>query len=82
MSALIEEFATWLAEFLPKDYYRQYPKYRWDLALRRDYQRAAFEAGWIQPTWPREHGGRETRISGEDLILGQVDQRSSLSSSS
>jgi len=52
------EFATWLAEFLPNDYDEQYPRYRWDLALRRDYQRAAFEAGWIQPTWPREHGGR------------------------
>ncbi len=58
MTAIVEEFATWLAEFLPDDYYRQYPRYRWDLALRRNYQRAAFEAGWIQPTWPREHGGR------------------------
>jgi alkylation response protein AidB-like acyl-CoA dehydrogenase len=55
---IVEEFAGWLAEFLPDDYYQQYPQYRWDLALRRDYQRAAFEAGWIQPTWPREHGGR------------------------
>ena len=34
--------------------------------------RAAFEAGWLQPTWPREHGGRslglrdamEVRIEG------------------
>ncbi len=58
MTAIVEEFAAWLAEFLPDDYYREYPRYRWDLALRRDYQRAAFEAGWIQPTWPREHGGR------------------------
>jgi alkylation response protein AidB-like acyl-CoA dehydrogenase len=58
MTAIVEEFATWLADFLPKDYYRRYHQYRWDLALRRDYQRAAFEGGWIQPTWPREHGGR------------------------
>ena len=58
MTEIVTEFATWLAEFLPKDYYRQYRQYRWDLALRRDYQRAAFEAGWLQPTWPREHGGR------------------------
>jgi alkylation response protein AidB-like acyl-CoA dehydrogenase len=57
-SEVTAEFATWLAEFLPNDYYEQYPQYRWDLALRCDYQRAAFEAGWIQPTWPREHGGR------------------------
>ncbi|ORV82264.1 acyl-CoA dehydrogenase [Mycobacterium interjectum] len=58
MSAVVEEFAAWLTEFLPKDYYERYREYRWDLALRRDYQRAAFEAGWLQPTWPREHGGR------------------------
>jgi alkylation response protein AidB-like acyl-CoA dehydrogenase len=57
-SEVAGEFATWLAEFLPNDYYQQYRRYRWDLPLRRDYQRAAFEAGWIQPTWPREHGGR------------------------
>ena len=58
MTAVIEEFRAWLAGFLPADYYERYRHYRWDLELRRDYQRAAFEAGWIQPTWPREHGGR------------------------
>ena len=26
MTAIVEEFATWLAEFLPNDYYRQYPR--------------------------------------------------------
>jgi alkylation response protein AidB-like acyl-CoA dehydrogenase len=57
-SEAVAEFAAWLADFLPNDYYEQYREYRWDLPLRRDYQRAAFEAGWIQPTWPREHGGR------------------------
>jgi alkylation response protein AidB-like acyl-CoA dehydrogenase len=58
VSAVIDEFGAWLAEFLPDDYDEKYRQYRWDLPLRRDYQRAAFEAGWIQPTWPREHGGR------------------------
>lgn len=57
-SEVVAEFAAWLAAFLPNDYYENYRRYRWDLTLRRDYQRAAFEAGWIQPTWPREHGGR------------------------
>lgn len=57
-SEVVAEFAVWLAAFLPNDYYENYRRYRWDLTLRRDYQRAAFEAGWIQPTWPREHGGR------------------------
>ncbi|OSC41584.1 acyl-CoA dehydrogenase family protein [Mycobacterium decipiens] len=55
---IVREFAAWLADFLPNDYYQQYRHYRWDLALRRNYQRAAFEAGWLQPTWPRELGGR------------------------
>lgn len=57
-SEVVAEFAVWLAEFLPSDYQQRYRDYRWDLGLRRDYQRAAFEAGWLQPTWPREHGGR------------------------
>jgi alkylation response protein AidB-like acyl-CoA dehydrogenase len=57
-SEVVTEFVAWLAEFLPNDYYERYREYRWDLPLRRDYQRAAFEAGWLQPTWPREHGGR------------------------
>jgi alkylation response protein AidB-like acyl-CoA dehydrogenase len=57
-SEVVTEFATWLAEFLPNNYYERYREYRWDLPLRRDYQRAAFEAGWLQPTWPLEHGGR------------------------
>lgn len=57
-STLRAEFADWLADFLPDDYYSEYSRYRWDIGLRRDYQRACFEAGWIQPTWPAEHGGR------------------------
>ncbi|GBE68180.1 acyl-CoA dehydrogenase [Mycobacterium sp. MFM001] len=58
MSDHVTEFSAWLTDFLPDDYYTGYREYRWDLALRRDYQRACFEAGWLQPTWPREHGGR------------------------
>jgi alkylation response protein AidB-like acyl-CoA dehydrogenase len=57
-SAVVAEFVDWLAAFLPNDYYENYRRYRWDVPLRRDYQRAAFEGGWLQPTWPREHGGR------------------------
>lgn len=58
MTTVTEEFGDWLSDFLPPDYYDRYREYRWDIPLRRDYQRAAFEAGWLQPTWPREHGGR------------------------
>lgn len=57
-SGPVAEFADWLTAFLPHDYYGNYRRYRWDIPLRRDYQRAAFEGGWLQPTWPREHGGR------------------------
>jgi alkylation response protein AidB-like acyl-CoA dehydrogenase len=64
MTPIAQEFADWLAEFLPDDYYgERYREYRWDIALRRDYQRAAFEAGWLQPTWPREHGGRSLGLA-------------------
>ncbi|OBB03402.1 acyl-CoA dehydrogenase [Mycobacteriaceae bacterium 1482268.1] len=58
MAALRDEFAAWLNSVLPQDYYDRYPTYRWDIGLRREYQRASFEAGWIQPTWPGEYGGR------------------------
>lgn len=58
MNDVVAEFSAWLTDFLPDDYSTGYREYRWDLGLRRDYQRACFEAGWLQPTWPREHGGR------------------------
>lgn len=76
MSAVVAEFAGWLTDFLPKDYYDKYSHYRWDLALRRDYQRAAFEAGWIQPTWPREHGGRSLGLREAMEIRLQAAMRS------
>src|ERR1700741_2187110 len=70
MTAAGGEFGEWLAAFLPKDYYEKYRQHRWDLTLRRDYQRAAFEAGWIQPTWPREHGGRSLGL--RDAMEGRL----------
>jgi alkylation response protein AidB-like acyl-CoA dehydrogenase len=60
---VVAEYAAWLTDFLPDDYYDRYREYRWDLDLRRGYQRAAFEAGWLQPTWPREHGGRSLGLA-------------------
>ncbi|MGB8403937.1 MAG: acyl-CoA dehydrogenase family protein [Mycobacterium sp.] len=64
MPTLAEEFADWLADFLPVDYYgERYQHYRWDIDLRRDYQRAAFEAGWLQPTWAPQHGGRSLDVT-------------------
>jgi len=39
--AVREEYAAWLADFLPTDYYDKYDDYRWDLPLRRAHQVAA-----------------------------------------
>jgi alkylation response protein AidB-like acyl-CoA dehydrogenase len=58
LTPLRDEFGRWLTAVLPADYYENYSTYRWDIGLRRDYQRASFEAGWIQPTWPLGQGGR------------------------
>jgi alkylation response protein AidB-like acyl-CoA dehydrogenase len=54
-----ERYVGWLASFLPADYYDRYAEHRWDLGLRRAHQEAAFEAGWLQPTWPRALGGQD-----------------------
>lgn len=54
-----QAYRKWLESFLPQDYYDRYNEYRWDLALRRAYQEASYEAGWLQPSWTPEHGGRE-----------------------
>ena len=56
--AVRSEYAAWLSDFLPDDYYDKYADYRWDYGLRKAHQLASFEAGWLQPAWPREHGGR------------------------
>jgi len=60
---LVAEYAAWLTGFLPHDYYERYREYRWDIGLRRAHQRAAFEAGWLQPTWSPEHGGRSLGLA-------------------
>ena len=66
---LRDEYALWLTDFLPPDYYgNRYADYRWDLGLRRAHQEAAFEAGWLQPTWARKHGGRELGL-GEAMAV-------------
>ncbi|MCU1457680.1 MAG: acyl-CoA dehydrogenase [Actinomycetia bacterium] len=50
-------FTRWLGEVLPADYGDGSP-YSGDWDLRRSYQRAAFEAGWLLPAWPVGLGGR------------------------
>ncbi len=74
-AGVVDEFVAWLATVLPDDYYgERYRDYRWDIGLRREYQRAAFEAGWLQPTWPAEHGGRslDLRAAMEIRLAGAL----------
>lgn len=59
LRALRADYVDWLRDFLPDDYDERYADYRFDLGLRRAHQVAAFEAGWLQPSWPRELGGRD-----------------------
>jgi alkylation response protein AidB-like acyl-CoA dehydrogenase len=70
------EFVEWLAGVLPADYTERYREYRWDIRLRREYQRAAFDAGWLQPTWPPEHGGRSLGLADAMEIRLEAAMRS------
>ncbi|MET7400272.1 acyl-CoA dehydrogenase family protein [Dactylosporangium sp. NPDC005572] len=53
------EFDDFLDRVLPADYDERYQQYRRDTELRRNYQAAAFDAGWLIPEWGRDEGGRE-----------------------
>jgi alkylation response protein AidB-like acyl-CoA dehydrogenase len=64
-SPVRDRFATWLKQTLPDDYADRPGAYRHDSTVRRDYQRAAFDAGWLVPSWPAELGGQD---------LGPVDE--------
>jgi alkylation response protein AidB-like acyl-CoA dehydrogenase len=52
------EYREWLAGFLPAGYDGRDASYLEDWELRRDYQAALFEAGWLQPHWEPGLGGR------------------------
>lgn len=53
-----ERFSAWLDELLPPDYLVNYGEHRRNWDLRRDYQRAAFDAGWLVPQWEPHFGGQ------------------------
>jgi alkylation response protein AidB-like acyl-CoA dehydrogenase len=65
-AAIVEEAVAWLLDWLPDDYDERFADYRQDLAFRSAYQRAAYEAGWLVPVWPRALGGHEV---GEEADL-------------
>lgn len=66
MSEVVEQYQRFLSELLPPDYDDNYSRYRHDSSLRRDFQIAEFEQGWLVPEWGREHGGRE--LSATDAL--------------
>ena len=55
---VVAEFNAFLDRFLPADYQENYQRYRHDVRLRREYQAAAFDEGWLVPQWGRDEGGR------------------------
>lgn len=59
MSEPIEDYLQFLADVLPDDYATNYAELRHDSALRRDFQVAAFEEGWLIPEWDHGLGGRQ-----------------------
>ncbi|MFF0818676.1 acyl-CoA dehydrogenase family protein [Rhodococcus sp. NPDC003318] len=58
MSEPVAEYLQFLDEVLPSDYDERYPQYRHDTSLRRDFQVAAFDEGWLIPDWEHGLGGR------------------------
>jgi alkylation response protein AidB-like acyl-CoA dehydrogenase len=56
---------AWLTGWLPRDYREQFGTYRLDLDFRREYQRAAFEEGWLIPGWEPGLGGRSVSQEAE-----------------
>jgi alkylation response protein AidB-like acyl-CoA dehydrogenase len=64
-ASLRDEACAWLDGWLPDDYGRSFGDYRLDLEFRREYQRAAFEEGWLAPAWERELGGRAVGAEAE-----------------
>jgi alkylation response protein AidB-like acyl-CoA dehydrogenase len=51
-------YLEFLEDFLPSDHRDNPDRYRHDAALAADYQRAAFERGWLMPHWETGLGGR------------------------
>jgi alkylation response protein AidB-like acyl-CoA dehydrogenase len=66
MTDAADEFGSFLDDLLPADYAVNYQRYRRDVALRRHYQAAAFDEGWLIPEWGRDEGGRS--LGGPDAL--------------
>lgn len=63
MTDSLAQFRSFLDDTLPGDYAQQYQRYRDDEDLRRRFQAAMFDAGWLVPEWPRGLGGRDLPLT-------------------
>ena len=59
MTDSLTQFRSFLDTVLPKDYAVAYAGYREDEDLRRRFQAAMFDEGWLIPDWPHGLGGRD-----------------------
>jgi alkylation response protein AidB-like acyl-CoA dehydrogenase len=66
MSEVVDEYLRFLSAVLPGDYTENYRNHRHDNTLRRDFQIAAFDEGWLLPDWEHDLGGR--RLSATDAL--------------
>ncbi len=67
-AAICEQATAWLESWLPADYRDRIGDYRLDLDFRRAYQAAAFDAGWLMPSWGPELGGHNVGEEAEVWI--------------
>lgn len=65
VAQLCEQALGWLCGWLPADYADRLGEYRLDLEFRKQYQRDAFDAGWLMPAWEPELGGRSVSEEAE-----------------
>ncbi|KRA24666.1 acyl-CoA dehydrogenase [Microbacterium sp. Root61] len=59
MAEILDEYRTFLDEALPVGYDGSAREFREDEPLRRAFQAASFDNGWLVPEWPRDLGGRD-----------------------
>lgn len=71
MSNALSDFQAFLTQTLPPDYLQNPRKYRFDESLRREFQIASFENGWLIPEWPQGLGGRNLELP--DSIAVKVE---------
>jgi alkylation response protein AidB-like acyl-CoA dehydrogenase len=68
-------FGAWFDDHVPADYAADPGRYRHRSDFRRRYQAAAFDAGWLVPSWPRELGGQGMSLDEEVAVRLEAARR-------